>query len=247
SAAQQFKMQFKAILSLLACSCVITQTDAFGFLSLIPIVKVVVDAASDVLGHVKTPRFTYADNNIEIKDFQSSLMMAHSGCIAPWNADAGPRCLKFGATYGKEERGRWGCAMFFGDETYACMFKPERVHKGPDREDRDIVFYDDIPMPRITAKAQCAIGRKVRRAAPNPDQNIDDPSDPDTIEPAFNTADQFFSQTLITELNSFSASSVSVESSEMTQSVISVGLIRKTLGFAGIRYPIGRRLCQLCK
>jgi len=230
----------------LACLSLALQADAFGFGSFIRTIKLVVDGVSK-LADLTSGRFTDAQMGFqEDEDFKAYLVGVTAFCqmkTPEGRMDANAMCADFGQRYFPKAAGEWGCANVKGDgdesdDQTLCRFQPAR-HFVP--EGRELVF-GRSGRPAFT------------RANPFFDEEENDiaPIEDDEIAPAFPDNDHFYARELTADLRKYTLAyegtqGDSDDSEADSAAIVTVSAMMSALEIAGIRYPVGKRMCQLCK
>ncbi|KAF9578532.1 hypothetical protein BGW38_005613 [Lunasporangiospora selenospora] len=179
----------------------------------------------------------YRDDGIVCPDhqFQARVIGTSAYCQIENDPQARALCQNFGSDC-IAIPGRWGCGRLDGDPHRACLFQPAKVPSGVKLP--KIIFDDDDDFSLRGNKNQYSMGRSP--SAPVARLEDDD----------YTGSSDFYAKTLINTLERSSDlyDEGEEDNGEEPRSVIlAVTAIVKALDMAGIRYPIGKTVCQVCK
>ncbi|KAF9925876.1 hypothetical protein FBU30_004432 [Linnemannia zychae] len=166
--------------------------------------------------------------------FKAKLLSTGALCQIKNDRDATDLCRKFG----KEcigLSGEWGCGHLDKDPRRACLWRPSKTPSGAhfpkiifDHEERDGTDYED--------DEQCAFDSE--------SSYMDESLSSDQ----FHSASDFYAKTLVTDLEHYANTYEEMENEDEDRSPsLHVTAIVKALNLAGIHYPIGKTVCQVCK
>jgi hypothetical protein len=129
--------------------------------------------------------------------------------------------------------GRWGCGRLDGDPRRGCLFQPHKAPTG--RRLPKVIFDDDDDL-----SAYDRHGRNFLNWKPSP-LSLDE----------FQGTSDYYAHTLVSDLEmstgTFDEVKEEDEFDEPRSVALAVTAIVKALDLAGIRYPIGKTVCQVCK
>ncbi|KAK3838855.1 MAG: hypothetical protein J3R72DRAFT_448516 [Linnemannia gamsii] len=246
-------MNLAAIIALLACLTLAVLVDAFKVGDFISVFRVVVEGVGKT-AHLKNTQFTAEQMGFqEDGDFKARLVGVTAFCqmqTLEGRHEANRICAEFGQRYYPKAAGVWSCASLKGaSDEPLCLFQ-SASHLVPQGKQASKLAFGRGRWPAIIP-SQDRIGCRVRNPILDEEESEVISVVADEIQPAFRDRAHFYSKNLIADLKKYTAAHERTwpDSDTETDCVGSrpVEAIIRAFELAGIRYPIGKQMCQLCK
>ncbi|KAI8345249.1 hypothetical protein B0O80DRAFT_285942 [Mortierella sp. GBAus27b] len=220
----------------LALLGLVSQTEAFNFGRILRTTANTMNSASTIVNSILG---VYKDDGIVCPEEQFKARVVATGAFCQLENDNGAiaACQNFGQDC-IAIPGRWGCGRLDNDPRRSCLFQPHKAprgHKFPkiifDSDDDDLSAYDRH-------------GRNFLSWKPSPLSLESD---------EFTGTSDYYAKTLVADLEKASGTfeltidEEEDDNGEPRSVILAVTAIVKALDLAGIRYPIGKTVCQVCK
>ncbi|KAF9901326.1 hypothetical protein EC991_006253 [Linnemannia zychae] len=235
-------MRSNSTIVLLATLCLALQVNAYNFGLMLRGFSAIGSGAANLLTGFFTA-FSEEELGLVYDDkFQPTLVSVNAFCQLGKDPKANQGCKDFGNQYVKVS-GKWGCGRLFEDDKPACLFRP---NPPTNRRVPRVVFFDEEEECGSERRTQYPFGQR----AQVPFHQVDNESfvvvDGDEIDPEIKDNSMFYSGTFVADLDKYAAAFQETQNVS-ENGILAVDVIVETLSLAGIRYPIGKRVCQLCK
>ncbi|KAF9945645.1 hypothetical protein BGZ72_001138, partial [Mortierella alpina] len=224
--------------------------DAFNFGQIIRTVAAAVDGCSKMI-HSFSESFTAEELGFSPDaDYKARLLAVNALCQLESRKgldESEKMCNQFGQRYYKNDVGRWGCGSLRKEEEkgYFCTFEPTVAYTASGVKVPDIVLRRDQwrEKGRSSGQTPCSSEKPIVSEEYEMAPAVDD-----EIEPSFKSSSHFFASALLSEVEQHASAYEDTQSDRgLEANSFATMAIVKALGVAGIRYPIGLRVCQLCK
>jgi len=215
-----------------------TQGEAFNFGKILRTTSRTMSSASSL---INTFLNVYKTDGIVCPEeqFKAKVMSTGALCQLVNDAESIASCRAFGQDC-ISIAGEWGCGYFDEDpdQRRSCLLRPFRTPKGVtfpkiifDHDDDNVASYDSKDQYVFKSGSS-------KMSASMEDEEYDGVSD-------------YYARTLVTDLerysDTFDETNEGDEDEENRSVVLAVTAIVKALDLAGVRYPIGKTVCQVCK
>ncbi|KAF7727200.1 hypothetical protein EC973_007898 [Apophysomyces ossiformis] len=254
-------MKIKLLMVPLAVLCLGLEADAiFNFGNVLNALRGGVEGVgylvNSILGQLSAEELGILEESMN-QTFKAELIAVNALCQAPYRADNTvdeyPReqCKKFGQRYIKKP-GVWGCGKIAGERDFACSYHPGRPRMGVRLAQIDFVDERDNFEARWIHGGQSFFyhGRQktLKETYLDDEDEIFYNEETDEIEPGIDNNSEYYADMLVADLQKYESTfKEATPESDVASVGLAVETIVQTLNLAGIRYPIGKKVCQLCK